>query len=69
MQRNHKSLLKKSALCALYQMPLCFVRAVLSQPCLSFAKNLVNNEYKENLFVKKGESLSSRYIYIYNKNK
>ena len=49
-------------------MPLCFVRAVLSQPCLSFAKNLVNNEYKENLFVKKGESLSSKYIYITNNN-
>jgi hypothetical protein len=39
-------------------MPLCFVCAVLSQPCLSFAKKLVNNEYKENLFVKKGKNLS-----------
>jgi len=34
-------------------MPLCFVRAVLSQPCLSFAKNLVNNEYKETSLLKK----------------
>ena len=52
--------MKKNALCALYQMPLCFAHAVLSQPCLSFAKNLVNNEYKKTPLLKKGKNLSRK---------